>query len=150
MSKLNGSLLIVYLTAAAGFGGWRGPDLWSGWSVWCLLLPPLVWAALKAAGEWRRNPYWLSIKIGFVMTVVAVVAIGGQAVILAWVVGEGTARLSSKPAVRAIAGVGLLAAVGAMVLANRKFGKPAAPQATNPSVNSDRADEDFAPDQSRK
>src|SRR5262245_17273213 len=84
MSKLHLSLLMLYLMAAAGYGGWRGPDLWSGWGVWCLLLPPLAWAGLKAVGEWRRNPYWGTVQIGLVMTVVAVVAIGGQALLLAW------------------------------------------------------------------
>jgi hypothetical protein len=123
MSKLHWSLLLVYLMVAAGYGGWSGPDLWSGWGVWCLLLPPFVWAALKAVGTWRRNPYWVSIKIGLAMTVVAVIAIGGQALLLAWVAAEATARWSSEPAVRAITAVGLVAAVAALAWAGKVFEK---------------------------
>jgi hypothetical protein len=123
MSNVHWSLLPLYLMAAAGYGGWSGPDLWSGWGVWCLLLPPFVWAAVKAVGAWRRNPYWVSIKIGLAMTVVAVIAIGGQALLLAWMAAEGTARWSSEPVVRAITAVGLLAAVAALVWAAKAFEK---------------------------
>src|SRR5262245_9961915 len=135
MRRLHWALLILYLTAAAGYGGWRGPDLWLGWGVWCLLLPPLAWAALNAVGAWRRNPSGVFLTIGLAMTVVAVVAIGGQAVVLAWVVAEATGRWSSEPAVRALTGVGLFAAAGALALAAKRFGKPAERRDTNGSVN---------------
>jgi hypothetical protein len=125
MSKLHWSLLMLYLMAAAGYGGWSGPDLWSGWGVWWLLLPPFVWAAVKAVGALRRNPDWVSIKIGLAMTVVAVIAIGGQALLLAWVAAEATTRWSSEPVVRAITAVGLLAAVAALVWAAKAFEKRA-------------------------
>jgi hypothetical protein len=147
MNKWHWLVLMVYLTAAAGYGGWRGPDLWSGWGVWCLVLPPLAWAALKAVGDWRRNRYWVVIKTGLVMTVVAVVAIGGQALVLAWAVAEATGRWSSDPAVRAVTGVGLGAAAAALVLAARHFGMPAEPRDTNGSVNTGvAAGPDAAPD----
>jgi hypothetical protein len=135
MGRLHWSLLILYLTAAAGYGGWRGPDLWSGWGAWCLLLPPLAWTAVKAVGEWHRNPYRVSVKIGLVMTVAAVVAVGGQALALAWAVAEATGRWSSEPAVRAVAGVGLVAGAGALALAAKLFGKPAQPRDTNDSAS---------------
>jgi hypothetical protein len=69
------------------------------------------------------------------MTVFAVVAVGGQALLLAWLVAAATARWSAVPAVRAVAGVGLLAAVGALALAAKRFGKPAERRDTNGSVN---------------
>jgi hypothetical protein len=147
MSKLHWSLLALYLTATAGYGGWRGRDLWSGWGAWCLLLPPLAWAALKAAGEWCRNPYWIFIKIGLLMTVAAVVVIGGQALLLAWVIAEATEQWSAVPAVRAAAGVGLVAAVGALALAAKIFAKPTEPRDTNGSENTgDPAEPSAAPD----
>jgi hypothetical protein len=137
MTKFHWLLLMLYLTLAAGYGGWRGPDLWSDWGVWCLLIPPFVWAALKAIGMWRRNPYWVSIKIGLAMTVVAVVAIGGQALLLAWVAAEATTRWSADPVVRAITAVGLLAAVAALVWAAKAFEKRAQSRPATGSGNTD-------------
>jgi hypothetical protein len=128
MSKLHWSLLALYLTAAAGYGGWRGRDLWSGWGVWCLLLPPLALAAGKTVGEWWRNPYWFTIKMGLAMTVFAVVFIGGPALLLAWSVAEGTERWSAVPAVRAIAGGGLGAAAGGLALLAARSRKVAEPR----------------------
>lgn len=125
MSRLNWSLLIAYLTAAAAYGGWRGSDLWSDGIVWLLLLPPFLWATIKAVGDWWRNPYWISVKTGFMMTVFAIVAIGGQALVLAWIVSEATPRWSADPTVRAIVGAGSIAAFGAIVWATKQLGKPA-------------------------
>src|SRR5262245_42820914 len=99
MGKLQWSLLILYLTAAAGYGGWRGRDLWLGWGVWCLLVPALVAAAVQLVGEWRRNPDWAIIKIHLVMAVVGVAALGGAVLGFAWVVAEATQRWSAQPAV---------------------------------------------------
>jgi hypothetical protein len=137
MSRFHWVLLLLYLTAAAAYGGWSGRDLWSGWGVWCLLLPPLAWAALKTVGDWRRNPYWVFVKIGLVMTVFSVVVMGGQALLLAWMVAEATARWSAMPAVRAIAGVGLGAAVGALALAAKRAGHRTERRDTNGLVRTD-------------
>jgi hypothetical protein len=115
MGRLNRSLLILYLTIAAGYGGWRGGDVWSGWGIWCLLLPPLAWAVPKAVGDWHRNPSWLFVKIGLATCVVAVVAIGGQGLILAWVIAEATEKFSAVPAVRAGIGAALAAAGGGLI-----------------------------------
>jgi hypothetical protein len=127
MSTLHLSWLLLYLAAAAGYGGWRGRELWSGWGVWCLLLPPLVWAGAKAFADWRRNPYWSSAKIGVVMTVFAVVVVGGPALFLAWIVGDATERWSPTPAVRVMIGVGMVAVVGGLMLWAKVREKPATP-----------------------
>ena len=137
MTKLHWLLLMLYMMLAAGYGGWRGRDLWSDWGVWCLLIPPFVWAALKAIGMWRRNPYWVSIKIGLVMTAVAVVAIGGQALLLAWMAAEATQRWSADPVWRAIIAVGLIAGVIALGWAVKAFEKPAQSPDANGSLPSD-------------
>jgi hypothetical protein len=141
MSTWHGSLLLLFWVAAASYGGWRGGDVWSGWGIWCLLLPPLAWGALKTVGEWRWNPYWVFIKIGLVMTAVAVVTIGGQALVLAWLVAEATAPLSPEPAVRALVGGGSVAAAGALVLIALPFGPTAHPGDPGPPANPDGAPE---------
>lgn len=128
MSRLHFTLLVLYLTAAAAYGGWRGDDVWSGWGIWCLLLPPLAWAAVQDVAGWH-NPGRASVQIGLLLALLAVVAVGGQALLLAWMVAVATGRWSSEPAVRAAAGAGLLAAGMALVLVGKRFGKPAGPPA---------------------
>ena len=111
MSKLHQSLLMMYLAAAAGYGGWRGRDLLSDWSLLWFLIPPLAFGLSTTFLEWRRNPYWISIKLGLVMTVFAVAVLGGTALILAWLVSEMTAKWG-EPILRAIFGFGMVAFVG--------------------------------------
>src|SRR5262245_38114124 len=113
MGKLHWSLLILYLTAAAGYGGWRGPDLWSGWGVWCFLLPPVAWAALTSLRWWRSGG---PSRVAVVMSGGAGVGIGASGLGIAWGVAAATARWSAEPAVRAIIGVGLGAAGGGLAL----------------------------------
>src|SRR5262249_40154752 len=48
-------LFALYLAAAAAFGAWRAGALWSGWPVWCLLLPPLACCGLQALDWWQRG-----------------------------------------------------------------------------------------------
>jgi hypothetical protein len=134
MGKLQWSLLILFLTAAAGYGGWRGPDLWSGWGVWCLLLPAVAWVALLALADWRRNRMnWTSLKIALVLGGFGVVVMGGGALGAAWVVAETTSLLSSEPAVRAVIGVGLWTAVSGLALLAPKSRKAAEPRETSGS-----------------
>src|SRR5262245_23449014 len=114
MSNLNWSLLLLYLTTAAAYGGWRGRDLWLGWGVWCLLLPPIAVAAFQVVGEWRRNPYWGTIRIYLVMIAIGGACLGGAVLGLAWVVAEATERWSAVPTVRALVGGGLGAVGGGM------------------------------------
>src|SRR5262245_21423795 len=116
MNKFHWSLLILYLTAAAAYGGWRGPDLWSGWGVWCLLLPPFAVAAVKTIADGRRNPYAVPIAINLLRTILAVVSIGGPAVLLAWLVADATGRWSVEPIVRAMIGLALGAGGGGLAL----------------------------------
>src|SRR5262249_325719 len=106
---------------------------WSGWSIWCLLLPPLAWVAGKAVVEWRHNPYWVFVKIGLLMTAVAVVAIGGQALLLAWLVAAATGQWSSGPVVRASIGMGLWAAACGLTSLAVNSRKAAEPQETSGS-----------------
>ena len=110
MSKLHWSLLILYLTAAAGYGGWQGRELWSGWGVWFLLLPLFTWETLKAIGEWRRKPYWVCVRFTLLKATLNIIMIGGFAVLLAWSSAWMTARWLEGPAVRAVVGA-LVAAV---------------------------------------
>jgi hypothetical protein len=98
------------------------------------LLPPLAWAALGAVKDWRRNPDWLFIQIGLATCVLAVVALGGQGLILAWATAEVTGEWSSEPAVRTIVGVGLIAVGGYLSLGAETFDKPAPPGDANDSA----------------
>jgi hypothetical protein len=146
MGKWHWSLLILYLIAAAGYGGWRGRDLWSGWGVWCFLLPPVAWAALVALGDWRRSPMGgTSIKIALVMGGFGVVGIGGSALGIAWGIGEATGRWSSEPAVRAISGVELGAAAAGMAFLAAKSRKAAGPPETSGSESTGRLAEPGPP-----
>src|SRR5262245_41804908 len=109
MRVLHWSLLSLYLAAAAAYGGWRGTSLWEGWGVWCLLVPPLAVAAIKSVSDIHQNPLGVVIVICLFQTVLAVGAIGGSALALAWMVAAVTGQWSSNPMVRAIIGVGLAA-----------------------------------------
>jgi hypothetical protein len=111
MGKLHWALLILCLTVAAGCGGWRGPDLWSGWGVWCLLLLPVAWGALTALRWWRSGG---PLQVAVVMSGFGIAGLGAAVLGIAWAVAEGTGRWSSEPAVRAIFGVGLGAAGGGL------------------------------------
>jgi hypothetical protein len=118
MTKWHWSLLVLYFAVAAGYGGWRGPDLWSDSGVWFLLLPPLALAAGKAVVEYRRNPYGTFVVANLVWTLLAVVGIGGPALLLAWLVAAVTPKWSAEPAMRAAIGVALAqGGVGMAVLA---------------------------------
>jgi hypothetical protein len=75
------------------------------------------------------------------MTVFAVVALGGQALLLAWVVAEATERWSAVPGVRAIAGAALVAAIGALAVAAKVLGKPAEPRDMSGSEDASDRDE---------
>lgn len=112
MSRTNWTLLLLYLTGAAAYGGWRGPDFFSQWYAWCLLLPPFVWAAVTAVGQWRRNPYWFSVVSGLLLIGATVVGLGGQALLFAWAAAESSVRFSPEAAIRA----GIAAAGTAAVL----------------------------------
>jgi hypothetical protein len=134
MTRLHWLFLILYLTAAAGYGGWRGRDLWSGWGIWCFMLPPFAWAALLALGDWRRNPMgWTSLEIALVLGGFGAVGIAGSALGIAWGIGAVTGQWSWGPAVRAIFGVGLGAAGGGLALLAARSRKAADPRATSVS-----------------
>jgi hypothetical protein len=128
-------VLILYLSAAAAYGGWRGPNVWSDWDIWCFLIPPFAAAAFKAVVSWRHNPYWVSVKISLVVTLFAVVTLGGQALLVAWIAAAATSRLSSQPLVRAIMGVGLLLAGFALVWVGKTFKQLAESRGTIASVD---------------
>jgi arylsulfatase A-like enzyme len=111
MGRWHGLSLLVYLTAAGAYGGWGGRDLWNGWGIWCFLLPPVIWAGAQTVGAWRVDASLPSIMIGLVMTALAVAVIGGTAVFLAWLIAD-TTLWSTRSAVRASVGGGLVAALG--------------------------------------
>jgi hypothetical protein len=115
-------LFTVYLMFAAGFGGWRGRDLWSDWVVWCLLLPPLAWCGLQAIHERQGGG---PIEVPVVMGVIAFVTIGASGLGIAWVIAEATEKFSASPAVRACIGAALGAAVGGLTLLPAKSQKAA-------------------------
>lgn len=125
MTKFHWILLTLYQAVAAGFGGWHGKSLFSDFRVLWLFLPPAAWGICKAVEDWRRNPYWLSFKNGLLLALFTVVAIGGQALVLAWLVSESTVRMSANPTVRALVGVGMLAAGMGMIYIFWSFRKPA-------------------------
>jgi hypothetical protein len=124
MGKLIWSLLALYLTAAAAYGGWSGRDLWAGWGVWCFLLPPAAWAAVTSFRWWRSGG---PLRVAVVMSAVGVAGMGASALGLAWVIAELTGRWSAGPAGRAIAGAGFGAAAVALVWATRNRRHAAAP-----------------------
>src|SRR5262245_22075416 len=135
MGKLQWMLLILYLTAAAGYGGWRGRDLWLGWGVWSLLVPALVAATLQLVGEWRRNPSWGIVRIHLVMAVVGVAALGGAVLGVAWAAAGATQQWSAQPAVRAVAGAALGAAAGGLALLYARSRKATEPHSTSGSAS---------------
>ena len=145
MSKLNLSLWIVYTTAAAAYGGWCGQDVWSGWGIWCFLIPAVVVVAFLAALDWRRNPMgWTSFKIALILGSIGIVGMGGGAMVVAWMIGSAMAQWSSVPAVRAILGAGMWAALAVVVAITWK---PARQQETNgASATGSAAGPESAPD----
>ena len=103
MNKWQWFLLILYLAAAAGHGGWRGVDLWADGSVWYLLLPLLAWESVRLLNSWRLEPTGVSVRFRLVMTVINIVVIGGFALLLtSWFASLG-AKWSSVPVARAVA-----------------------------------------------
>jgi len=124
MSRLQWFLWMAYLTAAAGYGGWQGPNFWSPWNVLCVLLPPFAWGALRVLGEWRRNSRLPFIVIGGVMTAFAIVGIGGQALLLAWAFAEMRGRWSVEPAVHVIIAMAIVASACALTMLAAKLRKP--------------------------
>src|SRR3954469_25493237 len=113
-------LLFGYLAAAAAYGGWRGPDLWSGWGVWAVLLAPAFWAAARALRTGSGMPPVLRLA----MPVPAAIDIGGPAVVLAWAAGAWLGQYLPDPPGRAAAGLALgLAACGMGELAHRSRSK---------------------------
>jgi hypothetical protein len=129
------------MAAAAAFGGWRGPDLWSDWVIWCFLIPPLAWGVLKVFGDWRHNPYWLTIKIGLLMTGLAVVVMGGLGLGFAVIAANATVKWSSSPPVRAIESVALVAAGVAFIWTVKRFDKRPKPLGASDSENLEEAAE---------
>src|SRR5262245_8771609 len=99
MSKLHWWLLIAYLAVAAGYGGWRGPDLWAGWGVWLLVLPAVAWGAVSAQQGFRSG---VPLNVVAAMTAFGVVGLGAGALGIAWGVAEAAGRWSTEPAVRAV------------------------------------------------
>jgi hypothetical protein len=58
MGKLGWSLLILYLSAAGGYGVWGGPDLRLDWGVWCVIVPgiaPLRGENRDIQNSWRSK-----------------------------------------------------------------------------------------------
>jgi hypothetical protein len=118
----------LYMTGAAAFGGWRGQDLWSDWVIWCFLLPPLAWGVFKIIWEWRRNPYWLTIKVGLLMTGMLVVVMGGLGLGFAAIAANATVKWSASPTVRVIESIAMVAVCVALTWATKGFRGPAEPE----------------------
>jgi len=116
MGKLGWSLLILCMTAAGGYAAWRSRDLWLGFGVWCLFVPPLMAATFQVIGEWHRNAYWRMINTCLVMNLVGVAALGVVVLGLAWVVIVVTRQWSEQLAVRAVIGAALGATAGGLAL----------------------------------
>jgi hypothetical protein len=110
-------LFTLDLTVAAAFGAWRAGELWSGWPVWCLLLPPLAWWGLQALDWWRRGG---PVEVLVVMGLVAFVLLSASGLGIAWVMADlmEESRLLRQfpPAVRALIGAALGVTVGGMTL----------------------------------
>ena len=137
MGKWQWLLLIFYLAAAAGYGGWQGADLWRGWGVWCLLVPPLAVAAGKLVGEGRRNPGWGTLRVHLVMAVVSALALGAAALGIAWVAAEATQRVSPQPGVRAVVGAAFGAVGGGLALLYARSRRAVPPSGGNGSASID-------------
>jgi hypothetical protein len=94
-------LLFAYLISASGYGGWRGPLLWSDGVVWAFLIPPIAWALVTALRS-RGMPAGMR----FGVPLVAGGAIGAMAVGLAWGIAD-LARRWTDPVVRAVIGAAI-------------------------------------------
>lgn len=138
MTKLHWTLLILYLTAAAGYGGWRGQDLWSDLGIWCFLIPPILWALSIAIRDWRRNPMgWTSIKIALVMGGVGVVGLGGGAMCIAWSIATATPQWSNQPAVRASIGAAFAIVASVLAFLGARWRKTTRPLQANQAMGID-------------
>jgi hypothetical protein len=93
--------MVLYLTAAGGYGGWCGPDLWLEGGIWAFLLPPAAWALLTLVT--RRG---MPLAVRLALPGAAAVVIGAGAVLFAWLMAAFTAPWS-EPAIRAVVGAAL-------------------------------------------
>ncbi|MFO0965640.1 MAG: hypothetical protein U0793_08665 [Gemmataceae bacterium] len=134
MRTLHWSLLLLSLTVAAGYGGWLGPDLWSGWGVWLLLLLPIAWGTLTALREWRRG---MPLRFAVILSGFGAIALGAALLGLAWAVAEGAGRWSLQPAVRALVGAGFGAAGGGLAWLYATSRRRAEPRETSASAGAD-------------
>jgi hypothetical protein len=128
-------LFALYLTAAGAFGAWRAGALWSGWPVWCLLLPPVALCGLQSLDWWQRGG-----------PVQVLVFMGPIALVLMGAVGLGTACVTAAlveislllrelpPAGRAVIGAAVGAAVGGLTW---HYGRSREPPGCSSSTPSD-------------
>ena len=131
MSNLHWSLLNLYLSAAVGYGGWRGRDLWSDGGVWCLLLPPFAWECI---GLRRLEPDSAPVKFRLAVAILNIAGIGGFALLFTSWFASLSSKWSEEPGVRAAASAS--AAVGVFVLSAYGTGKRAEARAAKDSGKS--------------
>jgi hypothetical protein len=118
-------LFALYLTTAAAFGAWQVGALWSGWPVWCLLLPPIALCGTQAFDWWQRGG---PIQVLVVMGPAALVLLAAVGLGTAWVTAElmeSTRLLRQLPAaVRVVIGAAVGAAVGGLTWHHERSRKP--------------------------
>jgi hypothetical protein len=118
-------LLALYLTTAAAFGAWQAGALWSGWPVWCLLLPPLALCGYQAVDWWQRGG---PVQVLMVMGLVALLLMTAVGLGTAWVTAalvESTRQLRElPPAARAVIGAAVGAAVGGLTWHHERSREP--------------------------
>jgi hypothetical protein len=106
---------IVYLAAAAGFGAWRGDEVWTGWGTWLIVLAPLALAAAVLVIELKRQPSTKLAFVVFVMPLVACVFLSLCGLAGAWMFAEGLPR-SLDPVARVAVAVAVIVIVGGLVI----------------------------------
>ena len=99
------------------------------------------WGVFKIIWECRRNPYWLTIKVGLLMTGMLVVVMGGLGLGFAAIAANATVKWSSSPPVRAIESVALVAAGVAFIWAVKRYDKRPKPLGASDSENLEEAAE---------
>ena len=112
-------LLLVYLMAAGGYGGWRAAELWSGWGIWAVgLVPVVVVVPLGLYGTARTRVTSL-LGPTLLVALLGAAFMGACAIGIAAAVGH-TTRDWADPAVRAGVGAAAVGLCVGFILATRR------------------------------
>lgn len=114
--RIGKSWWLIYVTLAAGFGGWRADDLWSGAGIWVLGALPIVACATAAVSQTGNSLRLTAMMVGLML--LASLPMAAYGLLFAWLTAKTTADWTS-PALRAA--VGALASFGLGLVIARAY-----------------------------